>query len=629
MKKFLSAILLIPALALAEGGDPRLSARQSFLAAKMAQSEGQLLEAKKLYEAALALSPSDPVLHYELAVLLQELGLDDDARTHAASAAKADPEDDGAWKLLGSIDLAASEKDPSRAATAVEELERAKRLNPRDMTLLVALCRAELADGRPDRARAALEELPGIMENPALLRLKAQADDRRGADAEAAGDYEAWLSADPGNREASADAIGFFESRRNYARALQLLGHLQKSDLENFRIGDQIALDLLRSGKFAEAQRQASALAEKYPEDRSVRRTLASVLYEVGESAKAAEILRKLIQQDPDDPAPLLSLAGEYESEGKTPEARKLLTDFAKSLEAVPGHTELAREVQAEIAASHYREHEFARAVEISKAAAIAKGSVNDRALGLLLQRARDEKKPAEGLSWAEKALAEEPKNPDWKAAVAEFQIRNGQAEAGHRALQALAGSGIATEVLSAAEAEDRVKHYEESASMAGAALPRFAGNLDLQFRQAASLERAGKLEDAAKIFRSLLASRPDDAQTLNYLGYMFADNNVHLAEARTLLEKAVALDPQNGAYLDSLGWLHYRLNDPEKARAYLLRAALRMPSDPTVQEHLGDLQASLGRKAEAIVCWKKSLTLSPDEPEKIEKKIHDAGSSP
>lgn len=595
----------------------------------MAQSEGQLLEAKKLFESALAFRPADPVVHFELAVLLQELGLEDDARSHAESATKADPEFDSAWKLLGAIDLAASEKDPSRAGPAVEELERARRLNPRDVSLLVALCRANLADGRPDRARAALDELPGISENPSLLRLKAQADERRGADAEAAADYEAWLLADPGNRDGVASAIGFFESRRNYARALQLLGHLQKADPENFRVGDQIALDLLRSGKFAEARLQATAHSEKYPEDRAVRRTLALVLYELGEPAKAAEILRRLIEQDPDDPAPVLSLAGEYESEGKSGESRKLLEEFAKSLAAVPGHSELAREIQAEVAASHFREHDLATAVELAKSAAVAKGSVNDRALGVLLQRARDEKKPADGLAWAEKALAEEPRNPDWKAAVAEFQIRGGQGEIAHRTLQTLAGSGLATEVLAAAEAEERVKHYEESAAIAGSALERFAGNLDLLFRQAASLERAGKLEEAARLFRKVLSSRPDDSQALNYLGYMFADNKIHLAEARTMLERAVALDPQNGAYLDSLGWLHFRLNDLEKARLYLLRAALRMPSDPTVQEHLGDLQASLGRKMEAVLCWKKSLTLWPDEPEKIEKKIHDAGPVP
>jgi tetratricopeptide (TPR) repeat protein len=109
----------------------------------------------------------------------------------------------------------------------------------------------------------------------------------------------------------------------------------------------------------------------------------------------------------------------------------------------------------------------------------------------------------------------------------------------------------------------------------------------------------------------------------------MYAEHGIHLPEARKLIERAVELEPQNGAYLDSLGWVRFRLNDLEGAKTALLRAAERMPSDPTVQEHLGDIQAKLGRKTEAVALWRKSLTLSPDEPEKIEKKIHELGSAP
>jgi tetratricopeptide (TPR) repeat protein len=96
----------------------------------------------------------------------------------------------------------------------------------------------------------------------------------------------------------------------------------------------------------------------------------------------------------------------------------------------------------------------------------------------------------------------------------------------------------------------------------------------------------------------------------------------VKLPEARRMLERAVARDPLNGAYLDSLGWVLFRLNDVEGAHRYLAAAAARFPDDATIQEHLGDVEARRGQKVEALAHWKKSLTLSPDEPEKIEKKI-------
>jgi Flp pilus assembly protein TadD len=148
-------------------------------------------------------------------------------------------------------------------------------------------------------------------------------------------------------------------------------------------------------------------------------------------------------------------------------------------------------------------------------------------------------------------------------------------------------------------------------------------------FRLGSALERTGKIDEAAAVFDQILKIRPDDANTLNYLGYMYADKGIKLAQARQMLERAVALDPQNGAYLDSLGWVCFRMNDLREAEKFLSRAAAKIPSDATVQEHLGDLEARRGQMAEAVVHWKRSLTLSPEEPEKIEKKIHDSGATP
>jgi Flp pilus assembly protein TadD len=160
-------------------------------------------------------------------------------------------------------------------------------------------------------------------------------------------------------------------------------------------------------------------------------------------------------------------------------------------------------------------------------------------------------------------------------------------------------------------------------------ALVRFAGNVDLMFRRGAALERDGKFEASVAVFEDALRIRPDDANTLNYLGYMYADKGVKLPEAKLLLEKAVALDPQNGAYLDSLGWVFFRMNELDSAAKFLSQAAERIPMDATVQEHLGDLEARRGQTARAVGHWKKSLTLSPDEPEKIVRKIHDSGATP
>ena len=89
--------------------------------------------------------------------------------------------------------------------------------------------------------------------------------------------------------------------------------------------------------------------------------------------------------------------------------------------------------------------------------------------------------------------------------------------------------------------------------------------------------------------------SDPKNAQALNYLGYMLADRGTRLDEALGYIRRAVALDPQNGAYLDSLGWVYYRMGNYDLAEENLRRASEKIGSDPTVQAHLGDLYQKTG----------------------------------
>jgi tetratricopeptide (TPR) repeat protein len=98
----------------------------------------------------------------------------------------------------------------------------------------------------------------------------------------------------------------------------------------------------------------------------------------------------------------------------------------------------------------------------------------------------------------------------------------------------------------------------------------------------------------------------------------MYADRGLKLDEAVVLLKKAVAFDPQNYAYLDSLAWAYYKQGQYALAEDYSRRAVLRMGNDPTVRDHLGEIDAKDGKLSQAIVEWQKSLqdygtSLAPD----------------
>jgi len=120
-----------------------------------------------------------------------------------------------------------------------------------------------------------------------------------------------------------------------------------------------------------------------------------------------------------------------------------------------------------------------------------------------------------------------------------------------------------------------------------------------------AMYERMKKFDAAEGEFRKVLAINPKSAGALNYLGYMLA---VRLQEAYDLIAKALDLEPQNGAFLDSMGWVYFRMGRLADAETYLLRALEKVVHDPAIHDHLGDVYAKQGKLKEAIAQWQSSI---------------------
>lgn len=116
--------------------------------------------------------------------------------------------------------------------------------------------------------------------------------------------------------------------------------------------------------------------------------------------------------------------------------------------------------------------------------------------------------------------------------------------------------------------------------------------------------------------FRAAIELQPDEPSLLNYYGYSLVDRGEKLSEALDLIERAVALEPRNGAYVDSLGWAYFRLGRLEAAVEQLERAATLESADPVVNDHLGDAYWMVGRRREARFQWQRALSFGPDEEE-------------
>jgi tetratricopeptide (TPR) repeat protein len=150
-----------------------------------------------------------------------------------------------------------------------------------------------------------------------------------------------------------------------------------------------------------------------------------------------------------------------------------------------------------------------------------------------------------------------------------------------------------------------------------------------------------GELYDRQKVydkaeaeFRKALVIDPQNADVLNYLGYMLADRGEKLPEALKMIRQAVDLQPQNGAFLDSLGWVYFKTGQYTQAEENLRKANERMNTDPTVHDHLGEVYEKTGNLKMAVAQWERSMTeyahslpadADPDDVQKVQHKLENA----
>ncbi|MCB2095364.1 MAG: tetratricopeptide repeat protein [Rhodobacteraceae bacterium] len=132
--------------------------------------------------------------------------------------------------------------------------------------------------------------------------------------------------------------------------------------------------------------------------------------------------------------------------------------------------------------------------------------------------------------------------------------------------------------------------------------------------------EREKNWPAAEADFREALVLRPDQPQVLNYLGYSYLEKNINLDEALAMIERAVAVQPNSGAIVDSLGWGLYRLGRYDDSVVQMEKAVELMPLDPVVNDHLGDVYWAVGRKREAEFQWRRALSFKPETEEEAQR---------
>ncbi len=143
-------------------------------------------------------------------------------------------------------------------------------------------------------------------------------------------------------------------------------------------------------------------------------------------------------------------------------------------------------------------------------------------------------------------------------------------------------------------------------------ALSEHPAQHDLLYARALAAERLDRLDVLEQDLRLILSTQPDHAPALNALGYTLADRTQRYQEALGYIERALALEPEDPAVIDSMGWVLYRLGRHEEAIQYL-RRALELGEDPEIAAHLGEVLWVVGQRAEARGVWQRALQSNPD----------------
>ncbi|MBF0373884.1 MAG: tetratricopeptide repeat protein [Alphaproteobacteria bacterium] len=215
-----------------------------------------------------------------------------------------------------------------------------------------------------------------------------------------------------------------------------------------------------------------------------------------------------------------------------------------------------------------------------------------------------------------------DPASPAWWSAqlrVAENLEDSGRADQAATLLRDMAGQRPERwdALVSLGDVLRRGKKFADAAESYGQAITRVPRierhHWTLFYSRGIALERSQRWPEAETDFLKALELERDQPYVLNYLGYTWVERGINLDQARKMIEKAASLRPDDGAIIDSLGWVLYRLGDYPEAVRNLERAVELRPEDPTINDHLGDALWRVGRRDEARFQWQRALLLETD----------------
>ena len=600
------------------------------------------------YKKAYALDPQSPIIGERLAEMYWKAQRVREAVNEANEILKHEPNDLATHRLLGRIYLRSlgdvngtSGVQSEVVAKAIAEYAEVHRLDPSDQDAALWLARLYRLHNEPDKAEQVLRKMldDDPANEPAVEQLTQLLLDGNKAD-EAIKLLEAMTA-----HSSSAtvfDLLGdAYTQNHDYAKAetaYRKAVELDPSELSHLR---GLGQTLLTEEKYSDALEVYQKLADLMPDDSDNYLRIAQIYRELHQLDKAEENLVKARQYNPGSLEVLYNEAMIYQAQGRYDDAIRVLSDAITGVKSqsnvLPSRRRSLSILYQQLGMLYRDVQNYQAAIYTFQELAHLGDEEDHRARLLIMDTYRMAKDLPKALQAGRDAMAKYPNDTAIKSSQALLLGENEQTDEAVKLLQTdLKGTPADRDTyLNLSQVYERGRRYadaEEAARKAESFAAEPHDNEIAWLLLGAVYERQKQFDKAETEFKKVLDVNPKNAQVLNYYGYMLADRGVRLDEAQDLIQRAVDQEPQNGAYLDSLGWVYYKQNKLDEAEAMLRKAVEHEPHDPTIRLHLGDVYAKQGHTDQAAIEWEKSLNewhrslpadLESDKVAEVEKKLN------
>jgi tetratricopeptide (TPR) repeat protein len=580
-------------------------------------------QAIDFYKKALTFDPGEVTIRLKIAETYAEAQRIRDAVETAQAILKDHPDNLATHRLLARIyvrslgQLGTGSDQNHTLGLAVEQYEAILKLDPGDNEAGLWLARLYRFQNQPDKAEKVLEQMltrdpsnePALEQYTQLLLDQGHADQAITRLSQMAGQSSSGRLYD-----LLGDAYAQMNEPDKALAAYRQAVQLEPDVPSHWR---RLARTLFDQNKFDEAAKAYQQLTSLDPADADSFLRLAEIEYQQKNYDLAAENIKQAVQRAPDNLEVIYNQALIAEAQGRYNDAidvmSKAVSDLKKRSSTEATSPRVYGILYEELGRLYRRQGNYADAESTFKDL-IALGPAEQRRGQLeLIETYRENNQIDDAVALAKQVMDADPKDRQFKITYALLLGEKQQTDLAVSTLKSLLdGTPADREVyLDIAQVEQRGRRYSQ-AERAARSAESMAKQPDQKsaawFLLGAIYERQKKYGPAEKEFRKALDVNPNDAEVLNYYGYMLAEQGVRLDEATELVKRALAQDANNSAYLDSLGWTYYKQNRLADAREYLLKAVAGSPHDPTILGHLGDVYDRLGQTSLAITTWQKAL---------------------